>query len=336
MSLLTRCPACITLYRVVPDQLRISDGWVKCGQCGEIFDASQHLVEEANDPALASDLPDTAHTEDDLTTLTVEDTSWMNPAVPGTGPVVQAELAVDVVRPFEEHSADVQQAQTPENEPGDLSNGERQADVVPVSDPTRLRWDDQSPVQPSEVAIPDPVTITDEAPVTFLAGAGRPTLWQKPIVRVVLALLCLLLGLSLAAQWIYMERDRLAGQHPALKPVLLAFCGVADCQVQTQKNIESLSVDSVEFHLLGKDTYRLKFVVKNAAALPLALPNVELTLTDSADKPVFRRVLSVEEMYVAQAAIAAGGEWPVVMDLRVKPITPDQRVLGYRLLVFYP
>ena len=47
MSLLTRCPACETLYRLVPDQLRISQGWVKCGQCSEIFDASQHLIELA-------------------------------------------------------------------------------------------------------------------------------------------------------------------------------------------------------------------------------------------------------------------------------------------------
>ncbi|HEY8906251.1 MAG TPA: zinc-ribbon and DUF3426 domain-containing protein [Rhodoferax sp.] len=50
MSLLTRCPACTTLYKVVPDQLRISQGWVKCGQCGEIFDASQHLMEVSSDP----------------------------------------------------------------------------------------------------------------------------------------------------------------------------------------------------------------------------------------------------------------------------------------------
>lgn len=50
MSLLTRCPACTTLYKVVPDQLRISQGWVKCGQCGEIFDASQHLMEVSTEP----------------------------------------------------------------------------------------------------------------------------------------------------------------------------------------------------------------------------------------------------------------------------------------------
>ncbi|MBS0303672.1 MAG: zinc-ribbon domain-containing protein, partial [Proteobacteria bacterium] len=36
MSLVTRCPACSTLFKVVPDQIRIAAGWVRCGQCGEV------------------------------------------------------------------------------------------------------------------------------------------------------------------------------------------------------------------------------------------------------------------------------------------------------------
>jgi predicted Zn finger-like uncharacterized protein len=43
MSLITRCPACGTMFRVVPDQLRISEGWVRCGQCAEVFDAARNL-----------------------------------------------------------------------------------------------------------------------------------------------------------------------------------------------------------------------------------------------------------------------------------------------------
>ena len=43
MSLVTRCPACNTLFKVVADQLRISDGWVRCGRCEEVFDASLYL-----------------------------------------------------------------------------------------------------------------------------------------------------------------------------------------------------------------------------------------------------------------------------------------------------
>lgn len=44
MSQITRCPACATQFKVVADQLRISEGWVRCGQCKEVFDAAAHLV----------------------------------------------------------------------------------------------------------------------------------------------------------------------------------------------------------------------------------------------------------------------------------------------------
>ena len=43
MSQITCCPFCATKFKVVPDQLRISEGWVRCGQCKEIFDAAAHL-----------------------------------------------------------------------------------------------------------------------------------------------------------------------------------------------------------------------------------------------------------------------------------------------------
>lgn len=67
MSQITTCPSCGTRFRVVADQLRISDGWVRCGQCQEVFDARNHLdaaqeaehVEvpvEAHAPAPASEL----------------------------------------------------------------------------------------------------------------------------------------------------------------------------------------------------------------------------------------------------------------------------------------
>ena len=43
--LATRCPACSTVFRVVPDQLRVSDGWVRCGRCAEVFNATESLVD---------------------------------------------------------------------------------------------------------------------------------------------------------------------------------------------------------------------------------------------------------------------------------------------------
>ena len=41
----TRCPACKTVFRVVSDQLRVSEGWVRCGRCANVFNASEHIMD---------------------------------------------------------------------------------------------------------------------------------------------------------------------------------------------------------------------------------------------------------------------------------------------------
>lgn len=57
MSLATRCPACSTVFRVVRDQLRVSDGWVRCGQCQEVFNAVESLFELSAEPAATAPAP---------------------------------------------------------------------------------------------------------------------------------------------------------------------------------------------------------------------------------------------------------------------------------------
>ncbi len=48
MSLATRCPSCGTVFRVVQDQLRVSEGWVRCGRCNKVFDAAEVLFDIDN------------------------------------------------------------------------------------------------------------------------------------------------------------------------------------------------------------------------------------------------------------------------------------------------
>jgi predicted Zn finger-like uncharacterized protein len=57
MSLATRCPACSTVFRVVQDQLRVSGGWVRCGQCQEVFNALETLFDLGDGPLDAADTP---------------------------------------------------------------------------------------------------------------------------------------------------------------------------------------------------------------------------------------------------------------------------------------
>ena len=45
MSLATRCTHCGTIFKVVQDQLKVSEGWVRCGRCNEVFHAIPTLFD---------------------------------------------------------------------------------------------------------------------------------------------------------------------------------------------------------------------------------------------------------------------------------------------------
>jgi predicted Zn finger-like uncharacterized protein len=50
MSLATRCTHCGTIFKVVQDQLKVSEGWVRCGRCHEVFNALPALFDLNSEP----------------------------------------------------------------------------------------------------------------------------------------------------------------------------------------------------------------------------------------------------------------------------------------------
>ncbi len=65
MTLATRCPSCGTVFRVVQDQLRVSEGWVRCGRCDNVFHAVEVLFDIDSGEPVVLDLPGTAGVDDD-------------------------------------------------------------------------------------------------------------------------------------------------------------------------------------------------------------------------------------------------------------------------------
>ncbi|MBR0566693.1 zinc-ribbon domain-containing protein [Azoarcus sp. L1K30] len=53
--MLTRCPACQTVFRLRAEQLRARRGEVRCGHCFNPFNALEHLIAEAPQPQSAPD-----------------------------------------------------------------------------------------------------------------------------------------------------------------------------------------------------------------------------------------------------------------------------------------
>lgn len=310
MSLITRCPACRTMFKVVPDQLRISEGWVRCGQCEEIFDAQANLQE-------------------------------LVPQTEAAGPAFQGELAAAM-------ASDAPAARVPDE--GGTLRGEPRSerieprleaaggDTILLPEGSAYGVDETRPLladeEPAPAAAPQAEPRAPE--LSFMRQTRPPSRWHRPLVRATLMVLSLLLVLGLALQLLMQERDLIAARHPELRPLVEEICMLANCEVRPLRQIESVVIDSSAFSKIKGDLYRLSLTLKNNAPVDLAMPAVELALTDTLDHALIRRVLQPEELGVQEGVIRAGSETQATLLLTVKTNGNGERVAGYRLLAFYP
>ncbi|MFM9880249.1 MAG: zinc-ribbon and DUF3426 domain-containing protein [Burkholderiaceae bacterium] len=297
MTLSTRCPACRTRFVVTPQQLALSQGWVRCGTCAEIFDASAHLQDAgdwlADAPAIAPPAGSGSPTS-------------------SAGQIIMpapaaAESLVSASRIFKAGTA----AAPPRDFAQDNVFG--------------------APPQPA----PESEAETEEKALQklgFVRQAQRQAFWRKPGVIALSLLLCLMLVGVLGLQVAVHERDRIAALDPRTRPWLVQLCGHLNCTLAPYRQIESLVIDSSSFNKAPGDVYRFNLSIKNTSALDLAMPAVELVLTDTQDQPQVRRVLLPAELG-APEQLAASSEWSASLPVAVKG---DVRVAGYRALVFYP
>ena len=65
------------------------------------------------------------------------------------------------------------------------------------------------------------------------------------------------------------------------------------------------------------------------------MPAIELTLTDSQDQPVVRRVLTPADLGVPSGTLAAGADGSGNFAMSVAG-NGTGRIAGYRVLAFYP
>lgn len=308
MSLITGCPACGTMFKVVADQLKISDGWVRCGHCSQVFDATANMVpsppvvsEEVHPPPAAQP----AHE------------AYFQPF---TEPEPEAEAEQEPVP---------QASTAPSELPQDAAEPERESDAAPISLPVF------GPSQLEQARRDAAEADAQLQQVSFVRDARRRAFWARPVVRAFLLLLVLALAALLALQYAVQERDRLAASEPALKPRLEQLCAWLHCSVAPPRQIDAVAIDSSSFNKLRGDTYRLAFTLKNSAAMPIAAPSMELTLTDTQEQPVLRRVLSPADLGAASPVMPANGEWNASVALAVGA-AGNGRIAGYRLLAFYP
>ena len=316
------------MFKVVPDQLRISEGWVRCGNCAEIFDASSNLQQSDAEnqwiQPLGAPLPDLP--AEPLAPASMPE--WMLDRVEATyhpshlDQVRLLGLAQDISEPIvrEPETGLALQSEPQGIEPQKTVDASS-AQYAPNS----------SPVLDFEPALP--------AGAVGYSFAHEPTshaLVSRSVLLGLWAAAVLLLA-ALFVQVILHGRDRMAATWPETKPLLQAMCARMGCSVQALRKIEAIVIDSSTLSASqGQDAYRLTMVFKNQAKLDLAMPAIEFVLTDTDEQVVFRRVLTSGELGAASRVLFAGREWTTSVDFRVIDTLNKNRIVGYRLLAFYP
>ncbi len=216
----------------------------------------------------------------------------------------------------------------PEPEPRAQPLTTPESAAVDLSLPDSTAW--QAPGKVNDAVEPD------EPPVTFLRDAEKPSMWRKPVVRWSLAFVVLALLVLLVLQVVRKERDRIAAVEPATRPMLQALCEVTGCVLAPLRQIESVVIDSSSFSRVRGDDYRLGFALRNTAPIAIAMPSIELSLTDPQDQAVIRRVIQPAEFGSGALTLSKTSVWSGSLALSVMPGPHTDRIAGYRLLAFYP
>ncbi len=313
MSLATRCTSCGTIFRVVQDQLKVSEGWVRCGRCDEVFNALEGLFD------LTREQPP----------------KWE----PEESDKVRAELAQRREAHFEAAAA----AEDEQPTVAELDEEDRVA--------SRFFHPEQDDVQrsPSQaVAERDRTDFADaqfdpesdephEKPMPtpgFMLKAQREARRRKPLPRILMTLAALGLLAVLAAQIGYQFRDTIAARWPAARPLLAHGCAWLDCRIDAPRRIDDIAVESSALarNNGAAESFRLSVTLRNRGAWLVALPAIELSLTDAGGELVSRRVLTSADFRSAPSVIQPGAEAALQLMLS----TGSERVAGYTVEVFYP
>lgn len=386
MSFTTRCPACGTTFKIVPDQLKISDGWVRCGHCADVFDATLFLEGEAAPVVLAAPVAEVAPVVSQTPVaeevsnavsapgpieLTIDvmpvpdpvsesapapqvednDGDWLLQPAPsqpvqapvGAGlvrgpepapkPASVDESFVDELRRFAQASP-LDKPEIHASVVAQVVSREEPAPADEVAEPARAEGYDL-PVSPE--VLPE---ATDDEPLLpvepgFVRQARRRAFWRSRGMRAAMVVVSLLLGLGLLAQVAVHERDSLAARFPAVTPLLTVLCLPTGCEIGSVRQIESVVIDSSNLVRRLGNFYSFDFVLKNSARTPVAVPALELSLTDTREAVIVRRVFLPDELPGAPQLLPAQGSLSLSLRLSIA----DQGVSsmsGYRALVFYP
>lgn len=346
----TRCPECDTVFRVTSEQLRLKAGKVRCGNCQAVFNAFDQLqeVEEMAEvvpgPVSAAPRPELPASPPHPS-VPLPPTPAERQPMPAEAPVAQARTLVEASPAAVKPAPPLLEPdfQCPLEPPTDSVAAVSATEPPPVASPPSVEALGETAEESTQAARAAGLVAARELSETAtfnrwaagtLASDGSSGFSSEPARRMVwpFALAAALLGATLIAQLLYHYRTEAVLRLPAMAG-LYAAAGV---DVPLPHDPTLVSIESSD---LQSDNARGLFVLqatlKNRANYRQALPVLELTLTDTNDQVVSRRVMPAADYLppgVSAEYFPANGEIAIRLWIEAR----NTGAAGYRLYIFYP
>lgn len=182
-----------------------------------------------------------------------------------------------------------------------------------------------------------PLTLTQQYSILKADDEVSNQTIQKKL-RWLWAIGAFLLTMILLAQASYFLRVELAARLPGLKPALTTYCIWLKCSIPLPKKADLISIESsdLEASPAQANVIALNAILRNRAPYAQAYPNLELTLTDTTDMALARRIFQPAE-YLKPGEDESHGLSPGrEISIKLHLDTTDLKPTGYRLFLFYP
>lgn len=335
MSLITNCPVCETQFEVTDEQLNQYNGKVRCGNCLNVFNATKQLIEfETPSEAVHSTETDSFTVNKNTTdgAGTLGSTQEYAQLYATDYPVIDSEFIDDEVSLLQSAS-DETNIDTDYYEVVNYENIEMEAIDADLATPLSAPNLDTTNVN---------TTVVNESQSAIfnkqVKKATRNPRKSTKKTRIWLVLLLAFVLLLIAfAQSIYFLRSEIAIYYPNTKPYLVQACKQLGCNIDLPKKIELIVIDDSDIQEDADYTglIHLSSTLINRAGFSQTYPNLELTLTDTEDKPKLRRIFKPNEYLPANVNIANGIAAGEEIKVKLAITTQGEKVAGYRVLVTY-
>jgi predicted Zn finger-like uncharacterized protein len=305
--LLTICPHCKAQFKVTPDQLNIRQGRVMCGRCRHVFNAFQSL--ERVDSAF----------------LPKPEPAFRAPAHQGL-PADETTRDASLPPAFESVAPQAIVESLPE-EQGPVVDSRDEEIPAPVRAAEKARPQQQVAPATSAPYAETVASVSDE--IDLIQPGGGHRAWRLGV---------LLLAIVLAGQAAYFFRSPIVSTYPEVRPYFSVACEWLSCTLPWNRDDIALKVETSDLiEEIGKPgRFLLTAVISNRAKTVQDYPHIELTLSDTNNQTLTRRVLQPRD-YLGRPVrrdegMAPGSESSLNLSLEAS----NSRAAGYHLLLFYP